>query len=653
MKKFVLVSKIFFKDLFLFLTFIVFLGYINYYIPLYKIDVYSGVEECIEHTVKMSPIFFVYFLFLSYEFFYKVKKSNVEETMKSTRKGVLSLYSVQFLFLILLLTISTIIVLFYNVKACYNVSAIYNSLDRKELLSQVFNDILLYIYCADILAIVMGWLTSLVFKRLFGYMIMTLYIFLSIGFWMDLSGIVVSLMPGMSENALSNIYYFFSIFPSFSYFDYNNFHYGVAALPYQFELVLFWVFICIGVVCIKLAVDKKCVKIIGYIFVIASFVSLVLYMQPSCIVAVGTESIIDSAQCEQYYYNLEKRNEPKEENGGFSITKYDLDLKINNVLNATAKLDIDNGELSEYKFTLYHGYRVSEILDGDGKKVSFSRDSDYLLLYNNGNDMSKITMKYSGYSNKYYSNTQGIMLLGIFTYYPRSGYKIVFDTNNYSTSNEFLDEPTEFVVSVDYKKEVFCNLDKNENGVFTGITDGLTLVSGLVKSEMYSDVELVYPYNDLFLCNEDSNREQMENFINNKDDEIDIRKIIMLPNLNEGNQSVLYSDYMTVVSEDFLAAYNENKEKGRISNKKLPLYNVYKNFTENEEIFNRFLEKEARDKIKFEEDAQEWKAEYEINTIFSQKAEAVGTEKLLRLTEEYLYNSDDNRSVIEFLDSID
>lgn len=77
----------------------------------------------------------------------------------------------------------------------------------------------------------------------------------------------------------------------------------------------------------------------------------------------------------RYYENNEQVSKPAD----FKIDSYDLEFNFRNDLNAVATIKTDDVK-DEYKFTLYHGYKISKITDGNNDELNFTRDSDYLTI---------------------------------------------------------------------------------------------------------------------------------------------------------------------------------------------------------------------------------------------------------------------------------
>lgn len=187
----------------------------------------------------------------------------------------------------------------------------------------------------------------------------------------------------------------------------------------------------------------------------------------------------------------------KDEAPDFKITSYDMTFDIKNELKGNVTVNVDKPDLSEYKFTLYYGYKLNGITNSNGDKLDYSRDGDYITVYSDSATDS-LTFKYKGLNMNYYSNSQGSYLPSGFAYYPINGFHYVYDvaTSEQGRIGTRLETPVPIRVKVNTPKTVFSNLDRIDKNIFEGTSDGLTLVSGFYKELEEDGVRVVYPYMD-------------------------------------------------------------------------------------------------------------------------------------------------------------
>lgn len=200
----------------------------------------------------------------------------------------------------------------------------------------------------------------------------------------------------------------------------------------------------------------------------------------------------------------------------FSVKSYDIRLSVAKELKAEVCMKLDRQQ-NEYQFTLYRGYKLESVKDEDGKPLEYQRDKDYVTVYTK-RPASQITMKYSGYSGTFISNSNAILLPGFFAWYPQPGFRPVFirtivDTyDSYGYNKNIAEFPeAEFHVKVSgYLNPVYSNLDDNGD-MFEGKAKTVTLMGGAVEENVQNDVRIVYP----------SLMEVPENYVQQYQDELE------------------------------------------------------------------------------------------------------------------------------------
>ena len=173
----------------------------------------------------------------------------------------------------------------------------------------------------------------------------------------------------------------------------------------------------------------------------------------------------------------------------FQVVSYDIAVKIKSRL--VVSQPEDSGE---YYFTLYHGYRVKSVTDGDGNAVAYERIGDYRdITVPPEQDTGTICVQYEGNGNRFYSNTQGVALMGYFAWYPRAGHLAMFDGNSYVPSVNVQEETSHFRLRVTMNGEYYTNLKPVDQGLYEGDTNGLTLTAGLLQVDRQEDMRYIYP----------------------------------------------------------------------------------------------------------------------------------------------------------------
>lgn len=627
-----LTAKLFFKDIFLSLSFLAFFVYINYneirYITALNANNANGVLSYLEICLRLSIFCMVYFMFVSYEFFYKLKGANLQECINATNNGFRTLYGNQFLIMLGLDFIITLTFIIYNFVTYFS-----SGINHTEYLIHIILNIFVNIFLVSFAGIILGMCVALIFKRLKAYLLLTLFALLTSSIFESIAFTIFN----TTGNNIYPIFEFFNLYPPALNWTPNS-NFGFSLLPYRIELLLLWIFAFLSIVFLKLSKNNKTVlKLFAVFSIILCLTNVVLYLQPSSKVIMSNNPSASLTNDVLYYFHTQQ----KEEQADFEITKYDLDIKVTNLLSVKARLTLNKRNLPSYKFTLYRGYKVFKAVDENNNMLIFHQDGDYIIIENNNNsNLSEIVLSYAGYSPKFYSNSQGLCLPGYFPYYPHSGYKKVFDVDNQGFEKVLLANPVNFYVKIKSDKKVYSNLENIENGLFSGESNGITLMSGFLESTTTEGIEVIYPY----LNNSEFNPEKIDadikSFLQSKNDSQIINKIFILPNLNLSNfeRTVLYSDYMTVQQ---LVSLPEQYVIQFINHKKLELYQLINFYQYNKPRFESQLSYEASMPAEFDDQ--------KYATVFSEKIKQFGESVVLKKADAYINDDTDTRTIMEFL----
>lgn len=195
----------------------------------------------------------------------------------------------------------------------------------------------------------------------------------------------------------------------------------------------------------------------------------------------------------QYYYRIAKHLPvTKEEAADFQISGYRMNFRVTDRLMGEVTIDIDEEtQRDNYYFTLYHTYQVTRVWDQNGRTLHFQQYDDYLDIENPGS-LEALTIQYQGSAPGCYSHEKGILLASYFPYYPRPGYHVVFDKNEYMPILE--DSPCTYDITVNATQQIYSNLPEAERNHFRGEADGAFLLSGFVEEFHYRGIRVLYPY---------------------------------------------------------------------------------------------------------------------------------------------------------------
>lgn len=172
----------------------------------------------------------------------------------------------------------------------------------------------------------------------------------------------------------------------------------------------------------------------------------------------------------------------------FAITEYKMDLTISNELHAAVELTVDDPDLENYDFTLYHGYKLKSVSGADGQPVPFVREGDYITVSPPPGARS-LLFQYAGKSPKYFANRQAIALPGYFAWYPRAGRQEIWSQANNSYVIDLPSTDSKYTVTIRSNLRVYSNLPGAHNS-FQGKSNGLTLLAGMynqVADNLYAE----------------------------------------------------------------------------------------------------------------------------------------------------------------------
>lgn len=618
--------KIFFKSKVLLVVYALLLVLVNFTqltsLNHFNEDILASFSQ-LQNSLCNAIYYFSFFLFMSYEYcrfgtdLPILKKANEDKTLFIN-------YVNRFLVLITLNLAATLIYMIYNVGA-------YLSLGIKhfEFVFHIVMSMLVNFFMTGLIAILFGMLLALVFKRLVAFFASAVVIFLA-------SPIFESIAEKEIISQRLNLFPIEGIFNIYtpSLFWMPNFLFGYSILPYRIALLIFWIFALLAAL-LGLLIPKNKIRFCSIIVCTAFSISgIIIYFKPSSRLIMNYDPSIGLNSDLNYYYD----NEQKDELGGFDVTDYALNIDVTDKLNVKSILTVSDS-IPEYKFTLYHGYKITDVKDQAGNRLTFAQDGDYFTVYSDS-DVSQLYIEYSGFSPKFYSNSQGIVLPGFFPYYPHSGFKRIFNIKEQGFYKLLIDNNPSFSISVKGRKNVYSNLSTLDDNSFAGRSTGVTIISGFIEKTLVNGIEVVYPYLDTFAFIPDIIEASVNKFIAEFHNSDMIKKIIILPNLNLRNiNTALFDDYITTTTLSDLAKQCEYDE---INPSKLNLYQTIELFLYNIDTFQRIL-------------AVEGSGEYNGSKIFTMTNEAIanlGGDKFLELASAYIYDDNDKRSVEDFLSDL-
>ena len=300
-------------------------------------------------------------------------------------------------------------------------------------------------------------------------------------------GIFVSRLTGLFRNL------------TLSTFIFSDMAYGLSMEPFHWALVLFWVGLCLALLCWLLRRRKGLLmRVLSGIFAVVCVFGLWGYANPGSNWRATTRTSVETnTNSDAVYYSdaadNAKQNETKP--AEFSVTDYVLDFSLWKDLSATATLTLDGTQLPEYDFTLYHGYTVRSVTDGEGNPLSYERWHDYLRVKApEGAALNTVRIVYDGYHQDYYSSAQGAFLPGFFPYYPMEGlFPVMEEGATYYTIPKQATERN-FTVHVNALCDAYSNLADKDGNTLTGKAKHLTVVAGMYEEKDFEGDHIIAPY---------------------------------------------------------------------------------------------------------------------------------------------------------------
>ncbi len=587
-------------------------------------------------------LFFVFWFFISYEYFRKLKESDIEEVLVSVgvRKGLV--YTNQVLVLI-----SAIGVLVANITVYVLIG--YVKLKFPELLvgpmlQMLFIDCLLL----SIASSFVGILVSRIRARLGAYIILAVMILFNMPDYFQL----LLEQVGGNVDFLCEMKKFISILPP----DISETYDALYGLPFEWYRIsgmLLWILSgSIWMVYKSFHGKRMFQRMICGVYV-GVLIILVLGITNRGSVLLMNETIREV----NMYYNM---HEGQEEEAGYEITAYDMELSVNNELDAICKVKIEApSEMNEYKFTLYHGYKIKEVRNQNGTAVSFEQNGDYVqIMGEKAQTEEEFTFVYEGSSNLFYANNERCFLAGVFPFYPQAGWRPLFDDQckliPYHTA------PVSFSVKMDYPNELVSNLTYKD-GRWTGMTNSLLFVSGNIDKAEQKEQKICYPLQkSSYQCvsrykSDDFQKEwkaQME-FLGTPQVQYRIpekKAVVCIPN-STNFMSLAYGYYETdsyVLVNIGCGVYSEIKEQ-LFAGQSTPLMEA---FLELEPTQDSDVEFYTIYKDIYGEDSSDYQEKYQINDLMVEKMKEKGVQEIASKVFQYLLSESyqgDTAKDIEFV----
>ena len=261
--------------------------------------------------------------------------------------------------------------------------------------------------------------------------------------------------------------------------------YGITIEPYRWFMMLFWITLSLSVL---------------WLFSRKRILSCICFLL--CLVCAAGGWYRGSDPCE-YLTVLRVTNENavelsdmeyEKEQAAFSVCAYEITLTCLLDLRAEVTATLDGTNLREYKFTLYHGYRLAAVTDGASRMLDYQQHGDLVIVKNpDATALNQIVFTYSGKHPDLYANWQGIFLPGYFCWYPMEGCLTLTENGNMIVPERSWSSRT-FSLRVSCGAPVYTNLETQEDGSFLGSTVGVTVAAGMYTQSEIGQIRYLAPW---------------------------------------------------------------------------------------------------------------------------------------------------------------
>ncbi|WP_195891705.1 ABC transporter permease [Bacillus ndiopicus] len=423
----------------------------------------------------------IIFMFLGFQAIHQELNNNTYEVFKIIPKSIpIKLFGNIFTILIinLLFCLTSIIIIFFS----YKYSGYTDSIFYYKSLLFVFE----YWVLPFIISIFFGALYGLLFRKNIG-----------------VAAILITciILSPMNEKFINNFFKMFGFekIPSFLilgqvYYEmpYNSFSGFYISFPDIINKIM-WI-----ILLISLSLGIYFIKSNGYQKVVLICFIPIAYLFIMHIKDYSNENTLSDYHKryinELNYYAEEKQGKV---NSGFDydIAKYVIDLKTSNTVDATVDIFFQNQIEGEKSFALYHGFKITEIVDQNGNKLNHSQEGDFISVHILNPSIS-LTFKYIGKSSPYFPvSTNNVYLPFYFAWIPsntlNAAFKYIYESN-YRLPQQPKNN-IEYILFYEGASPINTNLAFKDNH-YEGISDsGIYIINGELKTIEFDNKIISYP----------------------------------------------------------------------------------------------------------------------------------------------------------------
>lgn len=461
--------------------------YISYYFVIYY--KYSPVQQIIIDVSNLSVGCIIFFMFLGYYLGKIERDSYCDEIFATLKNGNILRFISKIMCGTIMISIFSVFIIL-GLFICYFMKDVDNILYYQTLI-YIFRYYLLTITIFFTIGVIVGEKVRSKFAYILIFFIWLVFTPINHYLFMALDVFV--------NKQIVSIGYILNIFaPTPMYTKFNGI-YGLPIQGYNLGKVILAMILLVFVINISYIRKYKkqflVVNLILILFTIPTFLYMYksfgkLWVQSSYL---GGEFRRDI----DYYLNKENIAENETTFSKYKIEKCNIELKIASNFRFSVDLDAkleDNSDI--LTFALYHGFKVENIKDRNGKNLSFNQHGDKVnvILDRDYTKDEKISLnfEYDGYTTSGFNiEKEAVYLPPYFPYIPSNILVQAMNMYNYfGYSWNELNYVSNYTVKVEADNIVYSNLNEISKNCFEGNgANGVLLISGdSLRRETYKDI---------------------------------------------------------------------------------------------------------------------------------------------------------------------
>jgi hypothetical protein len=473
-------GRLFFKTPFLYVSCLA--GYVYLFVHLCQQQAWLSVGDSgsvATYLNKGQGIGLILFLLLAvvaFEFCSMERVCGAEECLSVDRHAQKNVKLGRVLLLVPFVLITSLTAFLYQLISLKTVDCM-----TAQVLHHVFLSCLLNVCLAQVIGIFFGVMLASLFKRPAAYTCVAAFTFLTTTTAKELVGLLCGASGGIGS-FFSRAMDLFSITAVDTDWMLDDI-YGVPIETSRWIASLFWILLFAAIFLWKNRTRNiKKTYLAPALSGCIALLALVAFLSSENDSVVRLDTRTTSINGE---YNYEISHEQRSEAADFEILSYQMELSAHRKLDATVTMTImPNAQDDCYRFTLYRGYHITSVTDEQGNELSFERDGHYLAVhYSTEAETGAITVNYKGSGGRFFSNDQGISLLGYVPWYPVAGYVPLWDAETNTISTYIPDTSADFSIVFDTDLPLATNLEQTGTNTYAGTANAVTFVGGLLTEK--------------------------------------------------------------------------------------------------------------------------------------------------------------------------